>query len=95
MDIKSKISSLIRIIRIARKPSKDRFLTNLKATTLGLLILGVAGYLVQLVSTIITLVSPSFGGIPGASREVLIYILVISVVIVLGAIAYGRKAGWW
>ncbi|HIH21472.1 MAG: protein translocase SEC61 complex subunit gamma [Candidatus Diapherotrites archaeon] len=53
IDISGKIRAFIddskRIFTISRKPTKEEFLTMLKVTGLGIIIIGIIGYIVSLV----------------------------------------------
>lgn len=53
MDIKGKITGFIedskRILTISKKPTKDEFFAMLKATGIGIIIIGVIGYVISLV----------------------------------------------
>jgi len=48
LDLRSKIRDYKRVLRIARKPSKDDFTTSAKVTAMGLVIIGVVGFLIFL-----------------------------------------------
>ncbi|MCD6369548.1 MAG: protein translocase SEC61 complex subunit gamma [Thermoproteales archaeon] len=94
MGFKDFLFSAKKIILIARKPSKERFLTSLKASFLGLFLIGSISFIIQLLSTVLTLAARA-GAVPTIPRETVIYVLVAIIVVVMGVVAYGRKAGWW
>jgi len=48
MDIKSAIRRYIRVLQVARKPSKDEFLIAGKVSAIGIFIIGVIGFLIFL-----------------------------------------------
>jgi len=48
LDIKSKIRDYRRILQIARKPGREEFVNSTKVTSLGLVIIGLIGFLVFL-----------------------------------------------
>ena len=47
-DLKSKAREYWRILQIARKPSKDDFVVSTKVTSIGLLIIGLIGFVIFL-----------------------------------------------
>ncbi|RLE80304.1 MAG: protein translocase SEC61 complex subunit gamma [Thermoprotei archaeon] len=94
MALRGFIESTKRILRIARKPTRERLFTSFKASLLGLSILGLLGFVIQLASTVLTL-AVRMGPVPTIPREIVIYVLVAIIVVILGVAAYGRKAGWW
>jgi protein transport protein SEC61 subunit gamma-like protein len=49
MDIRSRLRDYRRILQIARKPSKDEFVTSTKVTSIGLIIIGMIGFVIFLV----------------------------------------------
>jgi protein transport protein SEC61 subunit gamma-like protein len=53
IDIKGKITGFIedskRIFTISKKPSKEEFMTMLKVTGLGIIIIGIIGYFISLI----------------------------------------------
>lgn len=48
VDIGSKIRDYRRVMRIARKPSRNEFTTSAKVTSIGLIIIGVVGFVIFL-----------------------------------------------
>ncbi|MBI4181907.1 MAG: protein translocase SEC61 complex subunit gamma [Candidatus Aenigmarchaeota archaeon] len=42
--IRERLADYARILRIARKPTQDEFLTSAKVTSLGLLVIGAIGF---------------------------------------------------
>jgi protein transport protein SEC61 subunit gamma-like protein len=51
--IQTFISDAQRVLTVSKKPSTDEFVTMARVTALGLLILGVLGYTVELITFII------------------------------------------
>ena len=49
MDIKATIREYLRILAVARKPSKDEFIATAKVSSLGLVIIGAIGFVIFLV----------------------------------------------
>lgn len=49
MDIKSRLREYVRILQIARKPSKEEFVTEAKVTSAGLAVIGVIGFVIFLI----------------------------------------------
>jgi protein transport protein SEC61 subunit gamma-like protein len=49
LNIKSKFAEYKRIIKIARKPTAEEFKRVLKITGIGVLLIGVIGFVLQLV----------------------------------------------
>ena len=52
MNLGRRIREYKRIIKIARKPTKKEFLTTLKITGIGTLLIGVIGFVIQTVFSI-------------------------------------------
>jgi protein transport protein SEC61 subunit gamma-like protein len=48
MSFKKRIRDYKRVLQIARKPSKDEFLTSSKITSLGLVLIGFIGFVIFL-----------------------------------------------
>ncbi len=48
LDMRSKLRNYRRILQIARKPGREEFTTSTKITSLGLVIIGLIGFLVFL-----------------------------------------------
>lgn len=48
-DIKSKIQKYIRVLKITKKPSKEEFLAALKITGIGVLLIGLIGFIIYLI----------------------------------------------
>ncbi len=46
MDIRKTIQKYRRVLKIARKPTKDEFLASSKISAIGMLITGVVGFLI-------------------------------------------------
>jgi protein transport protein SEC61 subunit gamma-like protein len=55
MNIKEKIQSYARILRVAKKPSGMEFRAILKVTGIGILLIGIIGFLIHMVSRFVTL----------------------------------------
>lgn len=51
--IKRFINEAIRVLRVTKKPSKDEFLTVVKVTGLGMLIIGAIGFIIFIISRFI------------------------------------------
>jgi protein transport protein SEC61 subunit gamma-like protein len=48
LDVKSKILEWKRILQVARKPTKDEFVSSSKICTLGIIVIGVIGFAIFL-----------------------------------------------
>lgn len=48
MDIKVTLRRYIRVLQVARKPSKDEFVASGKVSALGMVLIGVIGFLIFL-----------------------------------------------
>ncbi|MCK4714603.1 MAG: protein translocase SEC61 complex subunit gamma [Candidatus Aenigmarchaeota archaeon] len=48
IDIKSKLLEWKRILQIARKPDRDEFFLSSKICTLGIVVIGIIGFLMYL-----------------------------------------------
>ena len=48
LDIKSKLLEWKRILQVARKPSKDEFLTSTRICILGIAVIGLVGFVMYL-----------------------------------------------
>ena len=53
-SLSSFVSNAIRILKLARKPTREEFVRMLKITGVGFLALGIIGYIFQLIEYIIT-----------------------------------------
>lgn len=82
--------NLIRVLRAARKPDGESFKLSLKVTGLGTVLLGVLGFTIQLVASVIQMLPP-----PTIPREYVLYTLVALLAVGLAVITYGRRARWW
>jgi protein transport protein SEC61 subunit gamma-like protein len=48
LDIKSKILEWKRILQVARKPDRDEFMSSTKICTLGIVVIGIIGFVIFL-----------------------------------------------
>ncbi len=53
MKLRELISESKRILRLARKPTKEEFTQMAKITGIGILFLGIVGFIIQLLFTLI------------------------------------------
>lgn len=53
-DIKEKLGSYTRVLRLARKPDLKEYRQVAKITGLGILLIGAVGFLIKLASQLIT-----------------------------------------
>ena len=58
MNIKDSLRNWKRVLQVARKPNKEEFMSTSKITALGLILIGVIGFIIFIISVI----SCSFGG---------------------------------
>ncbi|MBU6998731.1 MAG: protein translocase SEC61 complex subunit gamma [Theionarchaea archaeon] len=54
MDIKEKLGTYTRVLRLARKPDSKEYQQVAKVTGLGIVVIGAVGFLIKLVSQLIT-----------------------------------------
>ncbi|KYK35331.1 MAG: protein translocase SEC61 complex subunit gamma [Theionarchaea archaeon] len=54
MDIKEKLGTYTRVLRLARKPDTKEYQQVAKVTGLGILLIGAVGFLIKLASQLIT-----------------------------------------
>ncbi len=52
LKFKGFINECVRVLRVTKKPDKVEFLTIVKASGLGILIIGLAGFLIQMVKVL-------------------------------------------
>lgn len=48
LDIKAKLREYLRVLHVARKPSKDEFLSASKICSIGIVLLGFIGFVIFL-----------------------------------------------
>ncbi len=53
IKIKGFINECMRVLRVTKKPDKTEFLTIVRASGLGILIIGLAGFLIQMVKVLL------------------------------------------
>ena len=58
MGLKDSIRNWRRVLQVARKPNKDEFMSTSKICALGLVLIGIIGFVIF----VIAIVSCSFGG---------------------------------
>ncbi len=54
MDVKEKLGTYTRVLRLARKPDTKEYQQVAKVTGLGILLIGAVGFLIKLASQLIT-----------------------------------------
>ena len=52
LKIKGFINECMRVLRVTKKPDKTEFLTIVRASGLGILIIGLVGFLIQMVKVL-------------------------------------------
>ena len=52
MDLKDTFRKYTRVLQVARKPSKDEFLTTGKMSALGIFVIGFLGFLIYIAFTL-------------------------------------------
>lgn len=60
-DVEKKVKEWYSTLKLAKKPSKEDYIINLRLIGLGLSIIGVLGFIIQFISTLVTFV-PIGGG---------------------------------
>ncbi len=53
-DIEKKVREWYSTLKLAKKPDKEDYLINLKLIGLGLSVIGIIGFIIQFISTLIT-----------------------------------------
>ena len=53
MSLKGFVSSIGRLIKLIRKPTREDFTTSIKITILGVGVLGIIGFLIKFMSSIL------------------------------------------
>lgn len=61
MNIKEILRKYRRILQISRKPGKEEFLTSTKICALGIALIGIIGFVIFLIATLL----PGLFGLPG------------------------------
>lgn len=54
MDVKEKLGTYTRVLRLARKPDTKEYNQVAKVTGLGILLIGAVGFVIKLVSQLLT-----------------------------------------
>ena len=57
VDIKEVLREWNRVIKLSKKPKKNEFMTIAKITGLGMILIGIIGFLIRLIVQIIALLS--------------------------------------
>ncbi|MBU0628747.1 MAG: protein translocase SEC61 complex subunit gamma [Nanoarchaeota archaeon] len=52
LRFKSFINECVRVLRVTKKPDKTEFLTIVKVSGLGILIIGLAGFIIQMIKVL-------------------------------------------
>jgi protein transport protein SEC61 subunit gamma-like protein len=52
LKIKGFINECVRVLRVTKKPDKLEFITIVKASGLGILIIGMVGFIIQMVKVL-------------------------------------------
>ncbi len=58
MGLKDNIKNWMRVLQVARKPNKDEFMSTSKICALGLVLIGLIGFVIF----VLAIISCSFGG---------------------------------
>lgn len=53
MKIKEKLESYTKVLKLSRKPDKDEFLTTTKICAVGIVVIGIIGFIFYLISVFI------------------------------------------
>ncbi len=53
MGLRSFLSSARRLMKLAKKPGKDELWVSIRICILGILVIGVIGYIVKIISSVI------------------------------------------
>lgn len=57
IDIKEVLREWNRVIKLSKKPKKNEFMTIAKITGLGMILIGIIGFLIRIIVQIIALLS--------------------------------------
>ncbi|GIU71429.1 MAG: hypothetical protein KatS3mg003_0908 [Candidatus Nitrosocaldaceae archaeon] len=55
-DIEKKVRDWYATLKLAKKPSREDYMINLRLVGLGLSIIGILGFIIQFISTLVTFV---------------------------------------
>lgn len=55
MKIKERLENYKRVLKIATKPSKEEFLSTVRICTIGILVIGLIGFLIYLIAVLVNL----------------------------------------
>lgn len=55
-DVEKKLNEWYSTLRFAKKPNREDYLINLKLVGLGLSVIGLLGFIIQFISTLVTFV---------------------------------------
>ena len=50
LDIKNRLQNYLRVMKISKKPNSDEFWSSAKICFVGLIVVGIIGYIVYLIS---------------------------------------------
>lgn len=53
MNLSDSIRSMVKVLKLSRKPDMDEFKLSLRICFLGMIAVGVFGFIIQLISTLI------------------------------------------
>jgi len=80
------LSEIVRILRVTKKPSKEMFMTTLRVSFLGLLLLGSLGFIIQIVG--LTIMSAR---VPRPPPNIIIMALIAIAITLAAIIMYMRR----
>jgi protein transport protein SEC61 subunit gamma-like protein len=53
LKIKEKLENYIRVLRVAKRPDKEEFITTTKVCAIGTIIIGIIGFLLYIISVVL------------------------------------------
>ncbi|MEM3712014.1 MAG: protein translocase SEC61 complex subunit gamma [Thermoproteota archaeon] len=53
MNIKERIKTIIRVLKVSEKPDKDSFMLSLKVFLIGLLVVGGLAFIIHLIASLL------------------------------------------
>jgi len=80
------IGEIVRILRVTKKPTREMFMTTLRVSFLGLLLLGSIGFIIQIMG--LTIISAR---VPRPPPDIVIMILIAVAIAILAIIMYMRR----
>ncbi len=91
MGFRSFVESLRRLLRLSTKPDMSDFWMIFKVCSLGTILVGLYGFIIEFISVTISGLKITLRIPP----ELPLYLAAAVVVSIIMIYAYGKRAGWW